>query len=153
MGFWDELVDKTKQVGEVAGNKADELVQKGKIKYQLEKLTYTLKGQQRKLGSLVYGTVHAVHQQRKLGSLVYGMHRAGTQNEKLLEQCYREIDETLAAMRRARSELNEINVKVNCPKCGFLNEPDASYCISCGYQLISEPDDPAQPQSAGGPSA
>ena len=69
MGFWDELVDKTKQVGEVAGNKADELVQKGKIKYQLEKLTYTLKGQQ-----------------RKLGSLVYGMHRAGTQNEKLLEQ-------------------------------------------------------------------
>ena len=136
MGFWDELVDKTKQVGEVAGNKADELVQKGKIKYQLEKLTYQLKGQQ-----------------RKLGSLVYGMHRAGTQNDKLLEQCYREIDATLAEMRRARSELNEINVKVNCPKCGFLNEPDASYCISCGYQLISEPEDPAQPQSADGPSA
>ena len=91
MGFWDDFADTTKQVFDYTGNKADELVQKGKLKYRIEKLSYQLR-----------------QQQRKLGALVYGLKKAGKENAPLLEECMGQIDALVDQLREARSQYDSV---------------------------------------------
>ena len=130
MGFWDDFADTTKQVFDYTGNKADKLVQKGKLKYRIEKLSYQLR-----------------QQQRKLGALVYGLKKAGKENAPLLDECMGQIDALVDQLREARSQYDSVggSKKIYCPRCGFENADYALYCVSCG-QKLQEDEGEKEPQ-------
>lgn len=125
MSAFDDLLDKARQVADVAGRKTEEVVEASKNKMQAYKITTNIQRAYEKLGSIVYDSA-----------------KYGTDSTQLVESCIAEIDEMLAQLEEVNRKLDASQPGVPCSACGYTNTLGASFCSKCGASLTAAPKDP-----------
>ncbi|RKX70045.1 hypothetical protein DRP53_06275 [candidate division WOR-3 bacterium] len=61
--------------------------------------------------------------------------------EILLEEILKATDEKKEEEEAEVEEEKKEAEKVQCPKCGFMNEPDSWYCEKCGAEILGTPEE------------
>ncbi|MBQ8868230.1 MAG: zinc ribbon domain-containing protein [Oscillospiraceae bacterium] len=118
MSLFEEIRDTAKAAIDMTGDKAEEIIEKGKTKLKIYKLRQKLKD------SYAY-----------LGLRVYIKNKRGEALENAFEMQLKEID----AIRQELSELKEqadlIKYYEKCKNCGAFNDKEDEFCLSCGSSL------------------
>ena len=118
MSALDDLLDKARQMADVAGRKTEEVVEASKNKMQAYKITTNIQRAYEKLGSIVYDSA-----------------KYGTDSTQLVESCIAEIDEMLAQLEEVNRKLDASRPGVTCSACGYTNTMGSAYCNKCGASL------------------
>ncbi|MBQ8337962.1 MAG: zinc ribbon domain-containing protein [Oscillospiraceae bacterium] len=118
MSLFEEIRDTAKAAIDITGDKAEEIIEKGKTKLKIYKLRQKLKE------AYAY-----------LGLRVYIKNKMGEALENAFEMQLKEID----AIRQELSELKEqadlIKYYEKCKNCGAFNDKEDEFCLSCGATL------------------
>ncbi len=118
MSLFEEIRDTAKAAIDMTGDKAEEIIEKGKTKLKIYKLRQRLKE------AYAY-----------LGLRVYIKNKRGEALENAFEMQLKEID----AIRQELSELKEqadlIKYYEKCKNCGAFNDKEDEFCLSCGSAL------------------
>ena len=128
MSALDDLLDKARQMADVAGRKTEEVVEASKNKMQAYKITTNIQRAYEKLGSIVYDSA-----------------KYGTDSAQLVESCIAEIDGLLAQLEEVNQKLDASRPGVSCSACGYTNAMGASYCSKCGASLAAAPKGQEEP--------
>lgn len=140
MGVLEDTVVKAKEVIDIAGKKADEVISMQKLKVSAARLHAQISKDYEALGRVVY---HA----------------------KTSEADDAGVAELLSALKEKHDQLNEIELKIAaakgavvCTSCRAVNSADAMYCSKCGHKLEScfesgDASDPSADESAAEESA
>lgn len=121
MEFFDEAVNKAKEVFDVACKKTGEVVTVQKQRYELSVLEAKKSDDFRALGELYYN------------KLKEGLAEDGDSAELVAA-----IDDKNSKITKLKDEINNIKNKRICPKCGGAVEKSANYCNICGARLVYE---------------
>lgn len=119
MAALDDVMQRAKEIMDVVGKAAGELVDDSRIKLQELKLSSELKDAYERLGTVVYEGVKSGEHNQALADLVVG-----------------EIDsihESLEALKATKSA--PAPEEKYCSQCGTTNDKDAVYCNRCGAPL------------------
>ncbi len=119
--FFDNAVDKAKDMLDVAKRKTDEVI-------AIEKLRYTVSSLKAKLSS----------DYKNLGMLYY---EAQNGNEKLSDNiaaAVENINQKKNLIKKTEAQIADIKNKRICPSCKASVEKDAMYCSVCGEKLTFE---------------
>ena len=118
MKFFDEFCDTARAAIDITGEKAEEMIEKGKTQVKIYKLRNKLKE------AYAY-----------LGLRAYIMARKGESLDGAFDMQVEEID----ALRKNISELKEqadlIKYYEKCKNCGCFNDKEDEFCLSCGAAL------------------
>jgi uncharacterized protein CbrC (UPF0167 family) len=125
-GFIDEVLFMAKSAADVASKKTGEVVEIGRLHYQIKQAQWDLEKAYAKLGAIAY--------QSKRGEedLAEALDLAMKEIDDLKKKSA-EMEEALLAYKKVKK----------CEKCGQENESNAFYCIKCGAPL-----DPPEPVEA-----
>ena len=118
MEFFDDAVNKTKEVFDVVSKKTGEVINTGKIKYEITSVKAKMQKDFEKLGKMYY-------------SLLKQSKKVPESAEALL----RDISEKEMRIETLNAALNELKNCVVCPKCGAPQEKSAVYCNVCGEKI------------------
>jgi len=118
MKFFDEFRETAKAALDITGEKAEEIIEKGKTQLKIYKLRNKLKE------AYAY-----------LGLRAYIMARKGESLDGAFTMQIEEID----SLRKNISELKEqadlIKYYEKCKNCGSFNDKEDEFCLSCGAKL------------------
>ncbi len=120
-GFIDEFLFMAKSAADVASKKTGEVVEIGKLRYQIKQAEWDLE------------KAYA-----KLGAIAYESRRGGDDLDDALALAVKEIDEIKQKSAEMEEALRAFKKVKKCPKCGQENESNALYCIRCGAPLEDE---------------
>ncbi len=130
-GFIDEFLFMAKSAADVASKKTGEVVEIGKLRYQLKQAEWDLE------------KAYA-----KLGAIAYESRRGGDDLDDALSLAVKEIDgikQKTAEMEEALLTYKKVK---KCPGCAQENESNALYCVRCGASLeAEEPTEPDEPEA------
>ncbi|MBC8585002.1 zinc ribbon domain-containing protein [Youxingia wuxianensis] len=118
MNRFDEIINKAKEIVDVAGNKTKEMAELTKLRLQASQLRSEID-----------------KNYLKLGELIYQLNKAGTQNQELIDMSVAEIESQLVALSELEDKVNEMKKVVKCPQCGAANVIGSLYCSRCGASL------------------
>ena len=129
MGIFEETVVKAKEIADITGKKAGEIINLQKLRVSAA----TVNGQIAKLYEV-------------LGRLHYDAIKSGTANTSEAETIA-EIDEKREELVELKSKIAEARGKRICPACKTPNLAEAVFCHQCGQKLTFtdipvEPDEP-----------
>lgn len=130
MSIWDDIVDRAKDVANVAGRKTKEVVGFSKLKLQAMQIS---------------SDTEEVFE--RLGRLVYEEKKSGMNNSDLIGECFAEVERLEAELAQVNAKINETKVSGNCPNCYAANPENAVFCSHCGERL--EKSDFEGPAAAG----
>jgi hypothetical protein len=122
-GFIDEVLFMAKNAADVASKKTGEVVEIGRLRYQIKQAEWDLEKAYAKLGAIAY--------QSKRGDEDLG---------EALDLALQEIDDLKKKSAEMEEALLAYKKVKKCEKCGQENESNALYCIKCGAPL-----DPPEP--------
>lgn len=131
MGFFDDLVGKTKNAAHVVGKNAGNLVDSSKLKIHASELK---------------GDIQKSYE--ALGKLVYEANKNGTDASDATTQAVSAIDELYEQLSAIEAQLLKLSNKVICPSCGEKSENTSMFCPKCGTKLEHEAEVPVE--EAGG---
>lgn len=118
MDFIDDAVNKTKEVFDVVSKKTGEVINTGKIKYEISSLKAKAQKDYEKLGMIFY-------EQLK-------------EEEGLSEEIaaiMEDINEKQEKIEELNAALKKLKDCVFCSKCGAPQEKTAAYCNVCGEKI------------------
>lgn len=122
MGRFDEFVDEfvfmAKNAADVAGKKTGEVVELGKLRYQVKQAEWDVE-----------------RTYTKLGALVYESKRGGENLDDAIKLVLDEIDEIKLRIERLEESVRAYKKVKKCPKCEKENMLDALFCTRCGMAL------------------
>lgn len=127
MGFFDEMLAKTKSAVNTMGKNAGNLVDSSKLKFHAAELR---------------GDIDKSYE--ALGKLIYEARKNGTDATEATNQAVSAIDELYEQLDAIDSQLLKLSNKVICPSCGEKNDDSAMFCPKCGTKLERE-----EPAAAG----
>ncbi len=117
--FFDNAIDKAKEVFDVACKKTGEAVSASKQRFDIASMEAKIEKAYAKLGKACYKELK------------------DTQNEEIAG-IISVIDEMLKEIDEAKTNLAELRNKRICPKCGQYIEKNSVFCNLCGEKLIIE---------------
>jgi NADH pyrophosphatase NudC (nudix superfamily) len=120
-GIFDEVLFMAKSAVDVAGKKTGEVVEIGKLKYQLKQVEWDLEKAYAKLGAITY-------EARQGGGDLEDAQKLAVEEIDGLKRKAEDCEEALRGYRKVKK----------CAKCGQENESTAIYCVRCG-SLIEPP--------------
>jgi len=118
VGFFDEALDKAKEVFDCAEKKTNEVVNTSKLRLNASTLNSQISKDYETLGNLYYQLVED------------GLEPA-EESKEIISQLV-EKNERLKVLKR---QIAESKGNIICPKCGFVNDDSASFCSTCGEKL------------------
>lgn len=117
-GIFDEVKEKAKSMYGVASKATNEVMDMGKVRYQIKQIQWEIEKTYAKLGSVVY-------EQRK----------GGTDLEDVVNLSIAEVDSLNEKLEELEKRLRSYRKAGKCTGCGKENEPDSSFCCRCGKEL------------------
>lgn len=117
----DNIIDKARDVCDLATKKTTEVVESSKIKLDCVR---------------VNGEIKKLYE--KLGSTVYSMMRSNYENKELVDSLAEEIDEELEKLKLLNEKLSDVKNVNFCNVCGAKNPTDNYFCSKCGSRIRSE---------------
>jgi len=118
VGFFDEALDKAKEVLDCAEKKTTEVVNTSKIRFNAASLNSQISKDYETLGNIYY-------------QLVENGLEPAEDSKEIISQLV-EKNERLKILKKQTAESKG---NVVCPKCGFVNDVAASFCSACGEKL------------------
>ncbi|MGI6030988.1 MAG: zinc-ribbon domain-containing protein [Eubacteriales bacterium] len=122
MGVFDQFVNKAKSSAQVAGQKANELM-------EITKLSMSQSEKNDEVNKLY----------AEMGCMVY---EAYLNNDPSTEELHAKcalVDAKLAEIKEIREKINQLKKIKVCAKCGEENPSDNQYCAQCGEKLPDAP--------------
>lgn len=120
--FIDEFVFMARNAADVASKKTGEVVETGKIKYQIKQAEWDLEKAYTKLGAIYYESKNSKEDFSDAITLAID-----------------EIDNLKLKLTRLEETLRTYRKVKKCPKCGSDSDISASFCVGCGTPLADEP--------------
>ena len=118
MEFFDDAVSKTKEVFDVVSKKTGEVINAGKIKYEIATIRSKVKKDYEKLGKIYFDEIeNAEGLTAEVGEIVSDI---------------KEKKEKEAELNAALGTLKDCVV---CPKCGAAQDKNANFCNVCGQKI------------------
>lgn len=118
MAFFEEFLNKAKDVADAVGEKTNDFVSATKLKMALSDV-------KRELATTMEG----------LGRLVYDAHKTDADVTELVEQAYVRIAELETKQNELERALCAYQKACVCGECGAVNTEDARFCKACGKEL------------------
>lgn len=118
MAFFEDFLNKAKDVAEVVEEKTTDFVSATKLKMALSDV-------KREMSATMEG----------LGRLVYDAHKTDADVTELTEQAYARAAELEAKQRDLEKALCAYQKACVCDACGVVNADDAHFCKACGKEL------------------
>ena len=118
MGFFDETIEKAKDIFEVAAKKTEEVATVGKQKYDIASLKAKLSKNYEALGMIYFNKLDIDN----------------VEDEETRFTIMR-IRENLKDIEKANDELLKMKNKKLCPKCKAGVDTKSAYCNVCGEKL------------------
>lgn len=118
MSFIDEIYETAKTVALQTGEKAEEIIEKGKTQLKIHKLHKKLKE------SYAY-----------LGLRVYIKRKRGEELDNSIEMQINEIDTIRKNLAELKEQSELIKYFEKCKNCGAFNDKEDEFCLNCGAVL------------------
>lgn len=118
MGYFDDVISRTKSMAEVVSKKSAEAIEISKRKIELVDCKNRLNRAYAVLGKLEYDSIYGK-----------GLDEAAVTN------AVKEIDETAAKVRRIEEDLQTLQDTRICPACGSEVKNNSLYCSQCGASI------------------
>lgn len=119
MDFLDDVLEKAKNVFDVAKNKTEEVVAIGKQKYDIAAMENRLN-----------------KSYNALGRLCYENYKADDSCADEIKALIAEITSEIEAIQLARAEIVKMKGNRFCPKCGEAVTEASVFCNHCGEKLV-----------------
>ena len=124
-GLLDEFKGKAKNVYGVASKATGDVVEMGKVHYQIKQTQWEIEKTYAKLGSYVYDA------------------RKGEEGlEEIINLAIAEVDALGEKLDELERRLRGYKKVDKCPSCGKENDVDACYCSRCGEALECTKEEP-----------
>lgn len=120
--FIDEFVFMAKNAADVASKKTGEVVEAGKLKYQIKQAEWDLEKAYTKLGAIYYESKQSNEDFSDAVTLAIS-----------------EIDDFKLKITHLEETLRSYRKVKKCTKCGQDSEAAAAFCVHCGAPLGSDP--------------
>lgn len=121
MDFFDNVVNKTKEVFDVAYKKTNEVVSTQKQKFDISSI-------QNKLNK----------EYIKLGKIYYTQLKDTEINDSELQNIINSIDKKIDRINVLTKEINDAKNKVICHNCSAVVDKDSIFCNLCGAKIIGD---------------
>lgn len=118
MAFFEDFLNKAKDVADVVGEKTNDFVSATKLKMALSDV-------KREMSATMEG----------LGRLVYDAHKTEADVTELVEQAYARAAELETKQNELEKALCAYQNACVCDACGVVNTDDARFCKACGKEL------------------
>ncbi len=118
MAFFEDFLNKAKDVAGVVEEKTTDFVSVTKLKMALSDV-------KREMAATMEG----------LGRLVYDAHKTDADVSELMQQAYERAAELEAKQRELEKALCVYQNASVCEACGTVNTDDAHFCKSCGKEI------------------
>lgn len=118
MGFFDEALDKAKEVLDCAEKKTNEVVNTSKLRINAATLNTQISKDYEALGNLYFQLV-----------------KGGLEPVEEAKELISQLVEKNERLEKLKKEIAESKGNIVCPKCGFVNDDIASFCSACGEKL------------------
>lgn len=118
MEFFDDAVNKTKEVFDVVSKKTGDAINIGKLKYEIA----SLESKKEKDYAL-------------LGRMYYELIRNGTEPHQDMASVIKSIKEKDEKIEELNGFLSDKKSVMICSKCGAQVDADSIYCNICGEKL------------------
>ncbi len=118
MNFFDEILESAKNLADITGEKAEEIVDKGKTNLKI----YKLRGELRRCYT-------------HLGIRVYNKLKAGEELGEVAEMRVHEIDLLREQIAELKEQADLIKYCKKCKNCGSYNDKEDDICLNCGANL------------------
>lgn len=116
--FVDEFVFMARNAADVAGKKTGEVVELGRLKYQIKQAEWDIE-----------------RAYAKLGAIVYESRRGAEDLEDAVKLAIEEIDDIRRKINHLEESVRAFKKVKKCAKCERENALDASFCVRCGAVL------------------
>lgn len=120
--FVDEFVFMAKNAADIASKKTGEVVETGRLKYQIKQTEWDLE------------KAYA-----KLGAIFYESKRSNEDFSDAVTLAIKEIDDLKLKITHVEETLRTYRKVKKCSKCNQECEMSASFCVHCGAPLADEP--------------
>lgn len=118
MDFFDDAVNKTKEVFDVVSKKTGEVINVGKIKYEIAALKSKAQKDYETLGKIYYNQLK----------------QSGEVSADVAE-LFSAIEEKCERIEVLESAIKDLKNCVVCPKCGAEQDKSAIFCNVCGEKI------------------
>lgn len=119
MDFFDNVVNKTKEVMDVAYNKTSEVVSVQKQKFNLSSIEAKLEKDFAELGKIYFELI-----------------KDGEIDDPKTAEVVAGISEKTGQIEKLKEEISSLKKQRICPKCSAKNAQDAVFCATCGAKII-----------------
>lgn len=118
MGVFEDTVVKAKEVIDITGKKAGEVITVQKLKVNAASISSQMSKDYEAIGRLAYDGI-----------------KKGEQNSEAIDAIVREIDEKREQLSNIQAEIAQTKGGAFCAKCGAANAADSAFCAKCGAKL------------------
>ncbi len=118
MSVFDEMMEKAKQIANVAEKKTSVAVELSKLRLRVVQMN-----------SMIQSNYE------RIGTMVYEQEKSGNNNKDLIAVCISEIDSLLAELNRITERIAELKRGGRCPVCGAPSTTESLYCPRCGANM------------------
>jgi uncharacterized protein with PIN domain len=123
--LFEEIMSRAKTVADTAGKKTGEVVDMGKLRYQIKQTEWDIEKTYAKLGAIVYES------------------RQSHENfDEVIDLAISEIDALNERQAELEERLRTYKKVSRCPGCGKENDLNSTYCSRCGTSIDVEVKEP-----------
>ena len=119
--LFDDFMDKAKSVADTATRKTGDVVDMGKLRYEIKQTQWDIEKTYAKLGAIVY--------ESKKSSENY---------DEVIDLAVSEIDSLCGKPQELEIRLRTYKKVVKCQNCGKENDQNFLFCSRCGSNLQTE---------------
>ena len=123
-----DIMYKAKNAADIAGKKTGEVVEVGKLKFQVKQIESDIEKTYAKLGAILY--------ESKKNTEDY---------EEIIALAISEIDALKEKQEDIEEKLRTVKQVIKCESCSKENEMNAHFCVRCGASLEEEEAFEAEP--------
>lgn len=118
MGFFDDVVNKTKSVVDTTTKKTGEFVELQKVNMKI---------------SETVGSIDKAY--LEIGRMVYEASKGRGEFAEEIDQKIFSVDELNATLQSLKDEAADLRGVIVCTKCGKENPEESAFCAACGNTL------------------
>ncbi len=118
MDFFDEILDKAKVALDVAVKATEDVVDKGKQKFDIASLENKI-----------------AKDYKSIGEAFYNFKKTGEIDDEAIEELIASIDEKKAKIEELKEEMRKAKADRICANCGAAIEENTIFCPICGQKL------------------
>ncbi|MPN20572.1 hypothetical protein SDC9_167951 [bioreactor metagenome] len=122
MSNFDKFIAKAKTATQMAGKKANDILEVTKLNLEASEL-------QNQIDDIF----------KEMGKIIYDAYKTEGVEDKLMQEKCEVIELKYSKIDDIKSKIGALKNVAICPKCSEKNSIDNAFCAKCGYKLAEKP--------------